>query len=585
MRRLLSIALALAMITPALASVAEAAVGTWLSPPPGETITANRVEVSIGFNTQSDLKVTTLELYVDGKFYARKFLSAPATRGVCSFWWDTSNIAPGSYKLVARIFAGDKLISTVSGTGTVARGGGIGIPCAGKPSVAFSNIKSGDVLKGTTKIRLQASADSGSPLVSLLVDDQLKMVRNTPPYNYDLDTTTYSDGSHQLKTFAYDTDGNRSDPAVVKVEFKNGLKRPVVAAIMVEHDPDLDWTDSEIAQSLPAVASKNSAAAKASPAPAEPVVTVEISSPAPVAKSSSPAVTAAPLNTTVNVPAIASRGSVGALGGGASAARAAQPAVMEGARSSDVRQVVTAKLPDSKWRTTVPGHSDGIVAEPEAPMSASVSVSEAVVVAVVPSSLRSQSSAHPSALAPAVPGTAMGEPVSGDAVDVVAEASPSVDQTPAADPYTAPGKLDAPAVAEQPGVAPAKPMPKPVQSAMAPDIGDPRVKASIVAPPPAPRSTKARIEKTTVPFSGKVKARSLFEGLGGVLFWDPGTRTVTAYVNELKIEMQIGSKVAKVNGVEMDLDAAPYIADGRTVIDTQLYHRACALVAGGGSAI
>ena len=78
--------------------------------------------------------------------------------------------------------------------------------------------------------------------------------------------------------------------------------------------------------------------------------------------------------------------------------------------------------------------------------------------------------------------------------------------------------------------------------------------------------------------SGKVKARTLFEGLGGVLFWAQATRTVTVYLEDMKIELRIGKKTAVVNGTEMKIDMAPYIVDGRTIIDAGVYHQACALV-------
>ena len=67
----------------------------------------------------------------------------------------------------------------------------------------------------------------------MLVDKALKLLKNSPPYTYDLDTTQYADGSHQLETFAYDNSGNKSDPAVVKVSFNNGQLRPMITSMSV----------------------------------------------------------------------------------------------------------------------------------------------------------------------------------------------------------------------------------------------------------------------------------------------------------------------------------------------------------------
>ena len=261
MRRLLSFVLALAMMSPALASAAQAAIGTWLAPEPGHVVAGPRAEVAVGFNTQSDLLVTALELYVDGKFYARKRLAEPSSRGVCSFWWDVSKAKQGSHDLVVKIFAGDQVISRVSGTGIV--GGGAGtVLDVNPPTVVFENIKSGDVLKGKAPIKIRAVDDSGKPpMVSLLVNDMLKMLRNTPPYTYDLDTTTYPDGDHQLTTYAYDQSGNRSDPAVVKVVFSNGIKRPIVAAMTVTRDAGPETASAPRKAELPPPASGSSTGA------------------------------------------------------------------------------------------------------------------------------------------------------------------------------------------------------------------------------------------------------------------------------------------------------------------------------------
>ena len=134
-RRAVSIMLAAALMMPALSVAAEAAVGTWLAPKPGEQITARSVEVAVGFNAQSERRVTRLELWVDGKYCARKDLVQPDSRGVCSFWWDTSRTQAGQHDLVVKIFAGNDLISTVTSTATVGRNGGYDLR---PPTVRFS---------------------------------------------------------------------------------------------------------------------------------------------------------------------------------------------------------------------------------------------------------------------------------------------------------------------------------------------------------------------------------------------------------------------------------------------------------------
>jgi hypothetical protein len=90
----------------------------------------------------------------------------------------------------------------------------------------------------------------------------------------------------------------------------------------------------------------------------------------------------------------------------------------------------------------------------------------------------------------------------------------------------------------------------------------------------------AKLEKKTIPVSGKIKMRDLFDKLGGVLFWDAELRVVIAYVGDMQIQMQIGSKVALVDGKEMMLSEAPLLAEGRVIVDAQVYHQALAFNGG-----
>ena len=62
------------------------------------------------------------------------------------------------------------------------------------------------------------------------------------------------------------------------------------------------------------------------------------------------------------------------------------------------------------------------------------------------------------------------------------------------------------------------------------------------------------------------------------IFWNPDSHVIVAWTDHVKIEMTIGSNVAKVNGKEMRLDTAPYLLDGRTIVDANLYQAACTLI-------
>lgn len=533
------------MLMPAIAGIAEAAVTSWLSPSPGQLVPSGKVEVAIGYNTQSDAKVTTLELYVDGKFYARKVLTTAQARGVASFWWDATRAAKGSHDLVVKVFAGDKLLSKLTGSATIGgSSGGTGgsVWDTRPPTVRFSNIKAGDVLKGETRIRMDAYDDSGkNPMVSLLVDNSLKLLRNTPPYAYDLDTTTYTDGGHQLQTYAYDEAGNKSDPAVVKVEFKNGQQKPVVTSMTVEQKPIKVTEEDGTVVTIPAnvVAPTNptirSSAGRTSESttlstgtPSAPIVRVD---PAPVAPAA-----------TVKVTPVAT-------------AKVAPPT------ASSPTRVMVASLP-STLRT-----ESGMVGS-ASPMASEPSIEPEVAVRV------------PIAAVSSTVETISGAAVSSTSRVAVSAPMPKLKSTNISS-QSMPGKLGMPT--DSSSTEAVSSAPKTVRVAMAPDTRSiattVRPNPSIATPPPVEKPVKARIEKKVVPLSGKVKVRDLVDQLGGIVFWDAISHTVTIHVGDLCIEMQIGSDEARVNGRDMHLSAVPAIVDGRTIVDAGVYHQACAFAA------
>lgn len=63
-----------------------------------------------------------------------------------------------------------------------------------------------------------------------------------------------------------------------------------------------------------------------------------------------------------------------------------------------------------------------------------------------------------------------------------------------------------------------------------------------------------------------VPVRFIGEAFGAQFTWDEKTRKVTYTLGELKIELYIENKTAKVNGKQVTLDAPPYIVQGRTMV-------------------
>jgi len=579
-RRLVSAILAASMMLPAFAGIAEAAVATWLSPLPGQKIAARYVEVSVGYNTESQLKVTRLELWVDGKLYEKKALVQPQSRGVCSFWWDTAKSGRGSHDLVVRIYAGNEQIAVVSGTGTVGEGGYDLRP----PTVRFSNIKSGDVLTGTARIEMIASDDSGRPpIVSMHVDNALKMLSNRPPYVCELNTAEYPDGSHELRSIAYDNAGNKSDPAVAKVDFRNNQQRPVVVEMNVGRKSNTipPSEDDGVGQMLPPIEIGNNneggaariseSAAKVIEAgpkarPVAPVTEpkVNILSPKPAVVHSSP--TSTGTGERISSTRASDKRSNSQTG------VSEREAIDSSPIASSTASVI---VPDLRIASEVTQQS-GSIAEPINPNTEKLSQPKDLPIS---SSIQARSQ-----LVAITPRVSSGL-VQPSAQDVPVLSSPD-SVTPCVTTSLrsirqAPVILDKAAEPVQSTRNVATANPRPVRAAMLPSIRggmpDATDYGSISLPPPAKKDMRARIEEQTIPTSGCVKLRDVFDRLGGVLFWDPSTHTVTGYLKNMVLEMQIGSSVIRVNGREIKTGTSPIVVNGRTIIDVGIIHHACEL--------
>lgn len=63
-----------------------------------------------------------------------------------------------------------------------------------------------------------------------------------------------------------------------------------------------------------------------------------------------------------------------------------------------------------------------------------------------------------------------------------------------------------------------------------------------------------------------VPIRAIIEAMGGSVEWDSDTRTSTLKYNDNEIKLVIDSTTAEFNGEEVELDTAPVIVNGRTLL-------------------
>lgn len=67
--------------------------------------------------------------------------------------------------------------------------------------------------------------------------------------------------------------------------------------------------------------------------------------------------------------------------------------------------------------------------------------------------------------------------------------------------------------------------------------------------------------------------RAMFEQAGSVVSWTPETRTARSVAGALTVEVVPGSRVASVNGADVDMGTAMVIQDGRTIVPVRFFAR------------
>jgi hypothetical protein len=148
-------------------------------------------------------------------------LGAEDTSAPYSVSWNTTLTGNGSHTLtaVARdplgllYFTSDPVTVTVSNAAP---------PDTTPPTVSITSPSNGATVSGTTQVSATASDNVGVAGVQFLVDGATLGAEDTSsPYAVSWNTTTASNGSHQLTATARDAAGNRTTSATVTVTVSN----------------------------------------------------------------------------------------------------------------------------------------------------------------------------------------------------------------------------------------------------------------------------------------------------------------------------------------------------------------------------
>ena len=88
------------------------------------------------------------------------------------------------------------------------------------------------------------------------------------------------------------------------------------------------------------------------------------------------------------------------------------------------------------------------------------------------------------------------------------------------------------------------------------------------------RTLQFDVPPTTIDGRTMVPMRVIFEALGAEINWNDRTRTITATRDNLTIIATIGSRTMTVNGARTEMDVAPTIIDGRTLVPVRFVSEA-----------
>jgi len=211
---------------PSLAAAGANDVGvTILSPDPHVPLSGVKpVEISAFYQGSPANQIIAIELFIDGAKAATKTLDAPETRGVVSFLVDAGQISAGPHQIVIRATAADQEVQSAKSQFTFNGMDGNAVPLlspnpAGPvlslptdpalssglpPTLRLLSPTSDGRVQGVITLRVEASDPSGkAPYVSLFIDKTFKTLRNYAPYEFEWDTTAYSNGYHTIEAYGY----------------------------------------------------------------------------------------------------------------------------------------------------------------------------------------------------------------------------------------------------------------------------------------------------------------------------------------------------------------------------------------------
>lgn len=138
--------------------------------------------------------------------------TSSASGGTYSLDWDTTAFPDGYTAVTARAY--DSAGNIASSTSVLVLVSNIPPVDSTAPALALTSPANGSTVSGTTTLSADAGDDHAVQHVSFFIDGQLLANVDSPPYTFDWDTTTATEGSVEVSATAVDTSGNATNASV-----------------------------------------------------------------------------------------------------------------------------------------------------------------------------------------------------------------------------------------------------------------------------------------------------------------------------------------------------------------------------------
>lgn len=496
----------------------------------------------------SGAKVALIELKLNGESFGSRTVSDGKNSGETTFSIDILALKDGDNEVEIRLF--DKAGRLVGSEKTV-----IETDNRTKGIVFLTTPRMGDTVAGPVEINVGFGKDLKNTYVSFFVDNQFKSMTNFPPYTYVWDTARETNGWHELEAWIIDDTSSTLKTRKIRVFVNNpGGRTARRNTVITAPKPVAKRTVLKAATKPLELAPASNPVTEPNTEGSSPIKPLTIAGSAPVKVEAKPI---APV-----LSGIASQNRVAVKVEGPSA----------GLKPAPIPASVAVGP-----RLLTPTGRRAVVATPQAPSQPITSAKAAV------KPIATTQAAKPAIAPIAVPLVeAASKPVvkTEPAKATIKPIAPIVASVPVALALAPATEPKLPKVARPAAVAT-----KPVAAAPA-KVAKPSVKVAASSAPSYMRIDRGTrlsglsnfailLDGEAVNFDVAPRLeegipvspfRHLIEKAGGKVDWASGDKAVEAFADGKDIYLKIGDKVARIGKIPVELELAPFLERGRTIV-------------------